>query len=203
MIKSIRHNLGNLTNFNGRDARQTFWFWVLVVVLVQYAITMAVSIPMYVSMAAEMFTAVGQNPDSIDAGAEAMDGMFDGMIETMKIIAVVSLVVGVISTFLLAASFVRRLHDAGFTGLIALIPIAAYLGSLAYNIVLMDDMAEIMREAMAASMESPDSFNPYAMQAEAGILGILGWLAPLVGIVFGVWPTEEGSNQYGEEPDLR
>lgn len=199
MLKSIRHNLANLTNFAGRDARQTFWFWILIVVVAQYAITFAASIPMYVSMFSELFAAA-QNPESIDDTAVAIDGMFDGMIESMKTLMVISLVVGIISTVLLAASFVRRLHDAGFSGLIALIPIAAYLASLAYSFVYLEQLEEMMRIAMEAEMDGGTGYDPFAMQTEMGLSSVLGWLAPLIGIIFGIWPTEEGTNRYGEEP---
>ena len=31
MLAAIKHNLANLFNFTGRDARQTFWYYVLFV----------------------------------------------------------------------------------------------------------------------------------------------------------------------------
>ncbi|WP_299192603.1 DUF805 domain-containing protein [uncultured Erythrobacter sp.] len=202
MIKSIRHNLGNLTNFNGRDARQTFWFWVLVVVIVQYAVSMLASVPMIISMSSGMISAITQNPESVDATAQAIDSVLDDMLVWVKFQIIVGSIIGVISIGMLAASFVRRLHDGGFTGWIAVVPIAAYLFSLAYNIVVIDQVEEMMRASMASGADGSAVADPFAMQAEMGVMGLVGWLAPLIGIIFGVWPSEEGPNQYGEEPDL-
>ena len=46
MLKAIKHGLGNLLNFGGRDARQAFWYYVLFVYLVMTAISMIVIVPM-------------------------------------------------------------------------------------------------------------------------------------------------------------
>ena len=42
--------------------------------------------------------------------------------------------------------------------------------------------------------------NPYAMQAEMGLPGMVGYIGYLVVIIFGVLKSEDGPNQYGEEP---
>ena len=34
MLGAIKYNLANLTNFSGRDARQTFWYYVLFLVII-------------------------------------------------------------------------------------------------------------------------------------------------------------------------
>ena len=71
MLNAIKYNLSNLTNFEGRDARQTFWYYVLIIVVVQYAIQIFASIPMYVSMFSNMFAAIRDNPGDPNAGAAA------------------------------------------------------------------------------------------------------------------------------------
>ena len=197
MLKSIRYNIANLTNFEGRDARQTFWYWVLAVVVVQYAIAIIASVPMYVAMFSAIFSAISDNPQNIDATAMMMDGMLEDMVHWIKIQIVISSIVGVISAALLAASFVRRLHDGGFSGWLAVIPFAAYFFSLAYNIVFFDQMEDMMRDAMVASFEAQGA-NPLAMQAEMGLSGLIGWIAPIIGIIFGAWPSTDGPNKYGE-----
>ncbi len=197
--KTIRYQISHLTDFSGRDTRQTFWYFVLVVVAAQYAITIIASIPMYVAMFTEIFSAVRNNPQSVDDTAIAMDGMFDSMMRWMNMQMVVSVVVGVISTALLAATTVRRCHDAGFTGWIAVVPIGFYLVSLGYSVVLMGQMEELMQDAMLQSADGALA-DPFAMQAEMGLVSLAGWIAPIVGIIIGVWPSEDGPNQYGEEP---
>ena len=46
MLAAIKHGLGNLVNFHGRDARQAFWYYVLFVYVVIIVITMAWVVPM-------------------------------------------------------------------------------------------------------------------------------------------------------------
>ncbi|MBD3814359.1 MAG: DUF805 domain-containing protein, partial [Betaproteobacteria bacterium] len=47
MLGSIKYNLANLANFNGRDARQTFWYYVLFLVVIQFGAGIIAAIPMY------------------------------------------------------------------------------------------------------------------------------------------------------------
>ena len=46
MLGEIRHGLGNLANPNGRDSRQTFWYWALALFLLRFGAGLLVSIPM-------------------------------------------------------------------------------------------------------------------------------------------------------------
>lgn len=63
MLASIKYNFRHLLDFNGRDARQTFWYFVLFVYLVTVAISMVVMIPMMASMFSQVFAAAQQNAD--------------------------------------------------------------------------------------------------------------------------------------------
>lgn len=58
MLGAVKYNLANLANFKGRDARQTFWYYVLFLVIVQFAVSMVFTIPMYVSMFTGVFEAM-------------------------------------------------------------------------------------------------------------------------------------------------
>ena len=109
MLKSIRYNLSNLTNFSGRDARQTFWYYVLFIVVMQILIGLIASIPMYVSMVSGLL-------DSVASGAsegEAALAMAQNLAGQLKTQVVVGMVLSVVSAGLIVASFVRRLHDGG------------------------------------------------------------------------------------------
>lgn len=57
MLGSIRYNLAILLNFKGCDARQTFWFCVLFLVILQYAAGMLISLPMMGGMMKGAFIA--------------------------------------------------------------------------------------------------------------------------------------------------
>ena len=54
MLDAIRHGLANLLNFSGRDARQTFWYYVLFVYVVTTVVTVLAMIPAMVDMSAAL-----------------------------------------------------------------------------------------------------------------------------------------------------
>ena len=68
MLSAIKYNLSHLTDFKGRDARPTFWYYVLFLVLVQFALSFLVSIPLTGAM-------VG------DAVVYAQQGMPEGAVQ--------------------------------------------------------------------------------------------------------------------------
>ncbi len=200
MLDAIRYNLTHVLDFNGRDARQTFWYYVLFIVLAQFAVGIVMSIPMYISMVTSGIEAAQASANGT-AGDDAMlmDGMFEGMFEQLRTQMVVSTVIGVIVTFLMAAAFVRRLHDSGFPGWIVAIPIVANLVGLGFNYTFFDRMEEIMRETMVVTDGAP-AMDPFAVQAEMGLMGLVGWIAIIVVIGFGILQSEDGPNQYGDAP---
>ena len=106
------------------------------------------------------------------------------------------MITGVLTAALLLASFTRRLHDSGKPGWIALLVLALYLGSTVLNIVNMESIMAAMEESMLTT----DPNVAIASQQEAMGYGLLVWVAYLVIIVFGVFDSENGPNQYGEEP---
>lgn len=109
----------------------------------------------------------------------------------------ISVIFGIAMAGLLAASFVRRLHDSGKPGWIALIAIGLYVGSLIFNLINLDSMMESMRVAM-------DATDPTAMirgQTDLYAYSAMTYIAYLIIIIFGVFDTQRGANQYGDEPD--
>ena len=192
MINSVRYNLSSLTDFSGRDARQTFWFYILFVFVVQYAIGIAVALPMIVSIFTTTFDAVSSGADPDTLSAEMLEGMTGYLELQMWVSAIVSLV----AVLLVVAAFVRRLHDAGFSGWIAAIPVATQIFSVGYSIVMFDEIMAIAAE----SMNPANPANPAAMQIEAHPLSLVGWVGYLVVIGFGVLKSQHGPNRYGGEP---
>lgn len=195
MLNAIKYNLANLANFNGRDARQTFWYYVLFLVVLQFVIGIIASIPMYFTMFSGMFDAASQGGDP----EMAMATMVDDMVDQIRIQVVIGIVLSVITACLVVASFVRRLHDAGFSGWIAIVPLATQAFSLVYSFTYLDRMEELMTQSMANAMNNTGG-DPFAMQAEMGALGLVGWIGYIVVIGFGVLPSKDGPNKYGDEP---
>ncbi|MEJ2458813.1 MAG: DUF805 domain-containing protein [Novosphingobium sp.] len=196
MIEAIRYNLSNLTNFSGRDSRSTFWFYVLFLALIQIGVTVGLSIVLG-------GTAVVDAVQSARAGADQaamQQHIIAKMAGMMRMTMWLSVVLSFLMTLLLAASFTRRLHDSNKSAWIAALALALQFLSIVLTIGIIGEMVTFI-----GSMKLDD---PAAMQAAAqaqrskyGLQGLLGWVPLLMVIVFGVWPSSDGDNRYGAEPE--
>ena len=193
MFGAVRHGLVHIFDPRGRDARQTFWYYVLFVVLLRVAGGMVVSIPLTVNMMRAGFEAAQRNDGEAVVQAQMMQQM-TGMMQTM---AGVGIVIGVVTIVLLAASLARRLHDSGLSGWLVLVPGLSYAVALAMLPVQMDRTIEVMQR-----MQAPGSAatNPMAMMQAQGPIALLGWVPALFVVIFGVLKSTDGPNRYGDEP---
>lgn len=191
MLSAIRYHFRRLTDFSGRDARQTFWYWVLCLVVVQFVIAIVLAMPLYLEMFSTAF-------DAARAGAseeEINTAMFAGMGGQLKTQMLVSVVLGIVNCALIAASFVRRLHDSGKPGWILALALVPYLGALLYNYANFDSMMALVEASMAPG--DPDAL---AGRSQLYAYSAFGWIGYIVVIVFGVMKSDEGPNVYGAEP---
>lgn len=193
MFAAIGYNLRNLTNFSGRDARQTFWYYVLAIVILRFVASMAISIPMMAGMFSGVMTSA-QNGVSPDAMSAQMVGSIGGYLPMMMW---TGLVAGVLSSVLLVASFVRRLHDSGLSGWWALMPLAIYAAVLARMPGQIARAVEVMNSLAAAPGARPD---PTAMMRDQGVWPLLAYVPLLMIIYGGVRSSSSGPNRFGDEP---
>jgi uncharacterized membrane protein YhaH (DUF805 family) len=193
MIGAIRYNLANLGNFKGRDARSTFWFYVLFLVLIYIVVSTVAAIPMMGGAVTTAFEAAQSGASEQELQAK----MFAGIAGGMKIAMWVSLVSNLAMVLLLAASFTRRLHDSGHSGLWTVLVIVLKFLSLGLAVETMNRMSEIM--AAGGTTSSLDELTRH--QTTAAGYGLIGWAGMLILIVFGAWPSSDGTNKYGEEPE--
>lgn len=189
MVESIKYQLSHLTDFGGRDARQTFWYYVLFLIVLQFLIGMIAAIPMYIEMFSDAMDAARSGVDTNTMEANMMVGISGSLQQQATIGAVIGLLV--IGLFL--AAFVRRLHDAGFSGWWAALPVALQLGAIWASFEVLD----IVSEAMRTMGDDPGAMR--AMQSETIGYSLLGWVGYLVVIIFGVMKSD-GPNRYGQEP---
>ena len=191
MIEAIKYNLRNLTNFNGRDARPTFWWYVLFLVVAQYLVSLVATVPMMVGAMSGAFEAAQAGVDGQQVEAQ----MMAQMAESMRMVMWVGVVIGIISAAMILASFVRRLHDSGKSGYWAIIPMLTQAASMVFSIRMMDMIGELFTTAYdPAQMQQFQN----EMMWQSG--GFVGWIGYLFVIVMGVLASDEGPNKYGEEP---
>lgn len=190
MLGSIKYNLAHLLDFTGRDARQTFWYYVLAVYIAQVAISLAITVPV-------MIGAIGRSVELAQAGADpetlnqaAMSSMGDLLPASIWL----SLVLGGVMVALLAASFVRRLHDSDHSGLWALLVLAFFAGSTLLTYSMMGDMREVFTQAALDPVASQQRILSNAKY------GVLNWIGLGLVILFGVLKSTEGPNRFGEAP---
>ncbi|KQM17445.1 DUF805 domain-containing protein [Novosphingobium sp. Leaf2] len=193
MLAAIRYNLANLVNFKGRDSRQTFWFYVLFLVCIQVAISIVMSIAMVGPMMADIFSAAQRNlpPDQVQ---QQIYGHIADMTHTsVPIYAVISVII----TAMLVAAFTRRLHDSDKPGWIAVLLVVLQLASIAIQLGSINLSATYLALAQSGDVEQMRS-----AQASLAWRQLLSWVPALVIVVFGAWPSSDGPNRYGPEPDV-
>jgi uncharacterized membrane protein YhaH (DUF805 family) len=192
MIAETKYCLANLTNFEGRDSRPTFWWYVLAIMLVQMVLGIVITVPMMGGMVTSMVDAAQQGMDPEAAQAMAMGRMLSSMQDWV----IYGSVLSAISIALFAAAFVRRLHDSGKPGWIVWVPIATTVISQGLGFLYMGDAMAAMQTAMS----SGDLETMAGVQRDMQLYSSIGYLGYLVVILFGVMDSTPGPNRYGDAP---
>jgi uncharacterized membrane protein YhaH (DUF805 family) len=191
MLGAIRHGLANVLNFEGRDARQTFWYYVLFAYLLNMALSMLFVVPAMIGAFTASFQAAMQHPGDAAAAQAVATSAMSGAMEPMMWVGAIS---AVLMLVLLAASLVRRLHDSGLSGYWALVPgVFQVLG-----LITMPAQMNRMMTAMGGGGAGDPLAGVTALQSQMGFTSLLGWVAIVAVIIFGVRKSTEGPNRYGE-----
>ncbi|MAS84463.1 MAG: DUF805 domain-containing protein [Erythrobacteraceae bacterium] len=177
MGEAIKHGFANLTNFSGRDSRSLFWWWVLLIVVVTFALSFISGIVFMAGSMGGAFQAGAAGVDQQQIQAEMMRNMA-GSLETQAWIGVA---ISVLGLFLLIASFVRRLRDAGLPVLIAIIPVITTTIAAYASVSAVDEIRELMMSDNAQALNE-------AATSGSG-LGLVAYIGYLVVIICGLIPT--------------
>lgn len=196
MFEAVRDNLSNLTNFSGRDSRSTFWFYILFLIIIQFAISIVLWIVAGGAMMASAFHSASHGADQAAMQQEVLMRMGGMMRASMWGSALLSLAM----TVLIAASFTRRLHDSNKPGWIAAVTVIAQFALIGLTISNIDQVATFVT---SLKPDDPATMQAaiHAQQGKFALQRALGWLPTLAVIVFGAWPSSDGDNRYGSEPD--
>ena len=192
MLTAIKYNLANLGNFKGREGRSSFWFYVLFLVIIQIAISFLISIAMTGPMMGDVFSAAQQGASEADIQRR----MFDRLAGLMRVSAWTSAVLTLVMVALLFAAFARRLHDSNKPGWIAGLTALIQLAGVAIQIASIDNAVRVVMMA-----RSGDAAGIQEAQGALMLNGLVGWIPVILVIVFGAWPSTDGENRYGPEPD--
>ena len=191
MLTAIKYNLAHLADFSGREDRPTFWWYVLFLVIVDIVLGLIISGSMAAGGISAAYQAAQSGASQEAIQAQVMQQMGAHIGTMMWLSGGLKLIIIALSV----AAFVRRLHDSNNSGWWAAFAVATQVATLAIGLAMASQL-----EAMIASMASGDLTPALQQQAEMSRLGLLGWVAPLIVLVFGVMKSTPGPNKYGEVP---
>jgi uncharacterized membrane protein YhaH (DUF805 family) len=191
MFEAIKYNLAHLADFRGREDRPTFWWYVLFLVILDFVLGIALSGWMAAGGFSSAYQAAQAGASQEDIQAQVMQQMGAHMGTMMWFSAGIKLLI----TALSVAAFVRRLHDSNSSGWWAALAVAAQLATLAIALSLAGGLG-----GMVGAMANGNLAPALQAQSEVSRLGLLGWVAPLIVLVFGVLKSSPGANRYGEAP---
>ena len=190
MWAAIKYNLGHLGDFRGRDARPTFWYYVLFIVVLNLAVSIGTAIPVIAGATGQAMQVADQGEDAVQAA------MMSGMSGQVTTLLWVSIALGIANLVLLSASLVRRLHDSALSGWWAALVGAIHL----YTLWLAWRQIDTVQALMEGMSRGVDSARELAAQQGGSLDALLGWIPLILIIAFGVRRGSEGANRFGEEP---
>lgn len=193
----LGRHLTGLADFSGRENRQPFWLWILIVYIAQTVISMLIMIPMMISLMGPMMQG---DPSRFDGHPELVMQMMMPLMRSMMIFAVV---LGLVWISLVAAAATRRLHDSERSGWWAAPVLALHIAMpLVYATMFPRFFAAMgkIRDGM-----TPDQANAVMLPAMQpmmwlSVIGMIGFVMMVVLIVFLCQPGTNGPNRYGADP---
>jgi len=106
--QAIKTVFKNLTNFQGRSRRSEFWWFYLFITLV--------SIPLSILMTLPAIMFIIANADSFNPDGTFTDAQANQFLGVMALTYGLAFVLGIVVFLFVLAVWVRRLHDAGYSG---------------------------------------------------------------------------------------
>ena len=193
MAGAIAYSLKNLANFNGRDGRKRFLTYFLFVVILNFVLYLAASIP---TIMAAMDAGIEAAKTGDNSAAEA--AIMNHMIDFAGPLVWISLGIALLNIVLLSAAFVRRAHDTGLPGLLLAIPLGLQLVWMFFAYRQLDGLKATMRAAVDAQLAGQSPAVQTGMIAQ----DLIGWLVVIIVLAIGFLKTQRSDNQYGE-PELK
>lgn len=193
MLDAVKYGLANLFNLQGRDARQTFWYFVLLVFIVRTVLGIVVAVPMVIHMFGSIveLAKTGAGADPAYMQSRVMASLVDDLPRIMWI----SIVIGILSGVAVLPSLVRRLHDSDLSGWWAALPGVLYLAGMLNAPAAMQRSIKTM-----LTMDPAHPPSQLQMMQNQGLLGLIGYVALALVIYAGVRKSTPGPNRYGDAP---
>jgi len=187
LFVSIRHNLGGLLRFSGRDARRTFWPYAILLFLLSTAAYMVLGIFIAADMVAKIERYVIAHPEGPKPPAPGQPPQIPPeLMPDISGLAMPIMAMQIVFLLLLAAAVARRLHDRDRTGLWGLMP----LPFIAIGMVNMQTAFAFATGALA----------PTPLQSILFATAPFIWVVLIALIVMLAGEGTKGPNRFGPEP---
>lgn len=199
----LGRHLTGLWDFQGRENRQPFWLWILIVYIVQFVVMAIAMIPLMTSWFDQMMPMMQGDPHRFDNDPQAMIQLMMPMMQNMITMTVVS---AVLFFVLSGAAVVRRLHDSDRSGWWSAPYYAMQIVSPIFMASFFPRYFSMVASMSAAKPGSPPDFNNPAFQQAMqsmtlmSLVNILGFAILVMMIVFLVLPGTVGPNRFGDDP---
>jgi len=196
-MELIGDHLRGLLRFAGREPRQPFWLWVLVIMALSMASGMLFLFPLFLGTFDRIERFAREHPDqvtrTVGPGSYSVEvhGYHPELMPDFSLFIDITMVVTGVVVFLLAAAVARRLHDSGRSGWWGMMPLP-FLSGTYWGLSRLFALGP----ALSNSPDTPPAgfFEVFGLTM-IGDLGYLGTLILL--IVFCCMPTQPGDNRYG------
>ena len=193
MLDAIKYGLCNLFNLNGRDARQTFWYFVLLVFIVRTVLGVVIAVPMVIHMFGSVVEVAKTGAAADPAYIQAR--MMGSLAEDLPKIMWASVAIALVSGVAVLPSLVRRLHDSDLSGWWAALPAVLYVFALHNAPAQMQRVIKVM-----VTMDPAHPPSQLQMMQSQGFTGLLTYVALGLIIYAGVRKSTPGPNRYGDAP---
>jgi uncharacterized membrane protein YhaH (DUF805 family) len=190
---SIKRGFGGVFRFGGRDTRGDYWPYAIIILLLNFLASMAVTATTMVGAMVGAFQSV-QTADGSSTNQAAIESqMMEAMMGDMQQMVLISTGIGLIGSLLLLAATARRLHDRGWSGWWLALPLAGQLFGGYFGVVQVREMSAITDFSDPAALS--------AMQAGTNVMGtIIGLVTWAFYIVLLIQLVQDGSpedNRFG------
>ena len=192
IIASVRHNLGRLTRFSGRDTQEQFWPWAILVFLLGQItgfLVMALPIASAMERMSQVMGTRAEGSSSRTSPApdpELFDQTFAELTADLSGLWLPFGLVNALAVALLAASVVRRLHDQGRSGFWGLLPLPFMAVSVAGTFIGFQ---------YAGGRREPSGAESLVFLAP-----LLFWLTMIVLVLLLLGKGDNGPNRFGSKP---
>jgi uncharacterized membrane protein YhaH (DUF805 family) len=191
MLEAIKYNLLHLADFSGREDRPTFWWYVLFLVILDLVLGLIGSGWLFAGSVSAIYQTAQSGGSPVALQQQMMQQMVPHMMTMLWVSGAIKLLVAALSV----AAFVRRLHDSDSSGWWAALAFGVQILSLALVFSMADQI-----ESTVTSLVSGDLTPALQGRNYLSKVNLLGWIAPIVVLVFGVMKSSPGPNKYGEAP---